>query len=67
MFVKGALIHHHQSPSPVALEASISMLKALDALDGDEAITPLGRVLADLPIDAVLGKMLIMSSVGNQT
>jgi HrpA-like RNA helicase len=42
------------------------MLKALDALDGDEAITPLGRVLADLPIDAVLGKMLIMSSVGNQ-
>jgi HrpA-like RNA helicase len=42
------------------------MLKALDALDGDEAITPLGQVLADLPIDAVLGKMLIMSSVGNQ-
>ncbi|KAI8582921.1 hypothetical protein K450DRAFT_225480 [Umbelopsis ramanniana AG] len=39
------------------------MLKALDALDGDETITPLGQVLADLPIDAVLGKMLIMSSV----
>jgi ATP-dependent RNA helicase DHX34 len=58
-----ALTHLNQSPSPIALEASINMLKALDALDGDEAITSLGQVLADLPIDAVLGKMLIMSSV----
>jgi hypothetical protein len=47
----------------MALEASISLLRALEALSSDEEVTPLGKVLADLPIDAVLGKMLIMSTV----
>ncbi|KAJ2960902.1 hypothetical protein NQZ79_g3699 [Umbelopsis isabellina] len=53
----------HIKPSPIALESSINLLKALEALSSDEEVTPLGKVLADLPIDAVLGKMLIMSTV----
>ncbi|CAM0139298.1 unnamed protein product [Umbelopsis sp. WA50703] len=52
-----------EKPSPMALEASINLLRALEALSSDEEVTPLGKVLADLPIDAVLGKMLIMSTV----
>ncbi|KAG2179770.1 hypothetical protein INT43_003553 [Umbelopsis isabellina] len=52
-----------EKPSPIALESSINLLKALEALSSDEQVTPLGKVLADLPIDAVLGKMLIMSTV----
>jgi len=38
-------------------------LKMHSALDQDEKLTPLGEALAQLPVDVVIGKMLIMASL----
>jgi HrpA-like RNA helicase len=39
----------------------------LGALDSNENITGLGAVLAQLPVDAIVGKMLILGMVGEYT
>ncbi|KAL1918924.1 uncharacterized protein VTP21DRAFT_2305 [Calcarisporiella thermophila] len=49
-----------ERPSDTALAGSIRLLQRLGALDSEEHITSLGQVLSALPLDAVLGKMLIM-------
>ncbi|KAI9315979.1 P-loop containing nucleoside triphosphate hydrolase protein [Dichotomocladium elegans] len=54
-----------EPPHPDALNASIEFLKNLGALDNDENITGLGSVLSNLPVDAVIGKMLLMATVFN--
>lgn len=41
----------------------MEFLRNLGAIDSSENITSLGRVLADLPVDAIIGKMLIMATV----
>lgn len=35
----------------------------LDALDTNDELTPLGRILARLPIEPRLGKMMIMGCI----
>lgn len=45
------------------VEKSIELLKKIGALDESEKITSLGIILADLPVDAHLGKMIIYSIV----
>lgn len=35
----------------------------LDALDANDELTPLGRILAKLPIEPRLGKMMIMGCI----
>lgn len=35
----------------------------LDALDSNDELTPLGRILARLPIEPRLGKMMIMGCI----
>lgn len=46
------------------LETSIAFLKDAGALTvKDEVLTPLGEMLAQLPVDVVVGKMLIMASL----
>ena len=46
-------------PAPEAVDAAVRALTALGALDEDEALTPLGRHLCVLPMDARLAKTLI--------
>ena len=41
----------------------MEFLQNLGALDNAENITGLGTVLANLPVDAVIGKMLLMATV----
>lgn len=41
----------------------MEFLQNLGALDHAENITGLGTVLANLPVDAVIGKMLLMATV----
>ncbi|ORE07685.1 P-loop containing nucleoside triphosphate hydrolase protein [Rhizopus microsporus var. microsporus] len=48
-----------------AINASIDFLQNLGALDSNENITGLGAVLAQLPVDAIVGKMLILGMVFN--
>lgn len=52
-----------EPPAPKNVEASIMNLQALDALTDDEQITPLGRLLASLPVHPSLGKMIILGII----
>ncbi|KAM6223638.1 putative ATP-dependent RNA helicase DHX34 [Rhynchocyon petersi] len=51
-------------PPPIAsLETAILYLRDQGALDSAEALTPIGSLLAQLPVDVVIGKMLILGSM----
>lgn len=51
-------------PPPVSnVENSIHFLKQQGALTESENLTPIGQMLAQLPVDVVIGKMLLIGSV----
>ncbi|KAF2791894.1 P-loop containing nucleoside triphosphate hydrolase protein [Melanomma pulvis-pyrius CBS 109.77] len=52
-----------QPPNPVAVDASVQDLKDLEALTETEDLTPLGRLLASLPVHPSLGKMIILGVI----
>lgn len=52
-----------EPPPRDSLETSIISLKSHSALTSDENLTPIGELLAQLPLDVTLGKMLIMGSL----
>lgn len=49
-----------EPPSPRAVDISVRNLQALDALNSEEDLTPLGRLLASLPVHPSLGKMIVL-------
>ncbi|XP_038269165.2 ATP-dependent RNA helicase A [Dermochelys coriacea] len=49
-------------PLDAVIEAEHT-LRELDALDSNDELTPLGRILAKLPIEPRLGKMMIMGCI----
>ena len=51
-----------EPPDPAAVLASIRELETLGALDPDENLTPLGALLATLPIAPRLGKLIVYGS-----
>nr|XP_044615939.1 probable ATP-dependent RNA helicase DHX34 isoform X2 [Equus asinus] len=51
-----------EPPPPASLETAILYLRDQGALDSSEALTPIGSLLAQLPVDVVIGKMLILGS-----
>ncbi len=54
-------------PPPVeSIENSILVLKEQGALNDDESLTVTGRMLASLPVDVSIGKMLIMGTLFHQ-
>ncbi|XP_023604599.1 probable ATP-dependent RNA helicase DHX34 isoform X3 [Myotis lucifugus] len=52
-----------EPPPPASLETAILYLRDQGALDSSEALTPIGSLLAQLPVDVVIGKMLILGSM----
>ncbi|KAJ8028636.1 ATP-dependent RNA helicase A protein [Holothuria leucospilota] len=53
-------------PPPLdSVVEAVAGLKAMHALDVHENLTPLGRVLAKMPIDPKLGKMIILGCIFN--
>uniref|UniRef100_A0A8C6R0H2 Probable ATP-dependent RNA helicase DHX34 n=1 Tax=Nannospalax galili TaxID=1026970 RepID=A0A8C6R0H2_NANGA len=52
-----------EPPPPASLETAILYLRDQGALDTSEALTPIGSLLAQLPVDVVIGKMLILGSM----
>uniref|UniRef100_A0A8C6CJT5 Probable ATP-dependent RNA helicase DHX34 n=1 Tax=Moschus moschiferus TaxID=68415 RepID=A0A8C6CJT5_MOSMO len=52
-----------EPPPPTSLETAILYLQDQGALDSSEALTPIGSLLAQLPVDIVIGKMLILGSM----
>ena len=49
--------------SVVPVFVSVAYLKEQKALTEEESLTPVGHMLSQLPVDVVIGKMLIMASV----
>ncbi|XP_068709593.1 probable ATP-dependent RNA helicase DHX34 [Montipora foliosa] len=52
-----------EPPPPSNVENSIHFLKQQGALTDSESLTPIGQMLAQLPVDVVIGKMLLIGSV----
>jgi len=52
-----------EPPTAAAVETAIEQLKDTEALTDDEELTPLGRVLASLPVQPSLGKMIILGII----
>ena len=48
-----------EAPPYLMVRNSVTLLKAIDALDEDEELTELGKLLVELPVDPRLGKMII--------
>jgi HrpA-like RNA helicase len=49
-----------EPPAAAAVDASLEDLQALGAITEDEKLTPLGKVLASLPVHPSLSKMILM-------
>ena len=58
-FLKRAI----EPPPEAAVDAALRSLAELDAMDASDELTPLGHHLADLPVDARLGKMMLYGAV----
>ncbi|XP_026577242.1 probable ATP-dependent RNA helicase DHX34 isoform X1 [Pseudonaja textilis] len=52
-----------EPPPWASLEAALGYLKHQGALDSAEALTPIGTLLAQLPVDVVIGKMLVLGTL----
>ncbi|KAM4642667.1 putative ATP-dependent RNA helicase DHX34 [Discoglossus pictus] len=52
-----------EQPPMSSLETAILYLRDQGALDASEDLTPIGKLLAKLPVDVVIGKMLILGSL----
>ena len=48
-------------PEATAVVSAVRSLTALGALDADEALTPLGRLLSQIPMDPRLAKTCIFA------
>lgn len=57
--VEQTLLEAIDPPSPKNIRRAIDSLKEVKALTSAEALTPLGRQLAKLPLDVFLGKLII--------
>jgi len=55
-----------EPPPPESLENSIMVLKEQGAMTADEKLTTMGRMLANLPVDVGIGKILINGSLFHQ-
>ncbi|KAG9242683.1 P-loop containing nucleoside triphosphate hydrolase protein [Calycina marina] len=52
-----------EPPSATAVDVAVKSLKDMQALTEDEAITPLGRLLARLPLHPSLGKLIMLGVI----
>ncbi|NXG72543.1 DHX34 helicase, partial [Baryphthengus martii] len=56
-----------EPPPPSSLETAVSYLMEQGALDQAEELTPIGNLLAQLPVDVVVGKVLILGALFDLT
>ncbi|OQR93387.1 ATP-dependent RNA helicase [Achlya hypogyna] len=52
-----------EAPAPAAIEDATQELRRLGALDAADSLTPLGRHLSALPLDARTGKLLLFGAI----
>ncbi|CAM5172692.1 unnamed protein product [Eretmochelys imbricata] len=52
-----------EPPPQSSLETAVRYLREQGALDRAESLTPIGSLLAQLPVDVVIGKMLVLGAL----
>ncbi|XP_037836424.1 probable ATP-dependent RNA helicase DHX34 [Kryptolebias marmoratus] len=52
-------------PPAASIQTAVTYLKEQGALDGRNELTSIGGLLAQLPVDVVIGKMLVLGSLFN--
>ncbi|XP_019058918.1 PREDICTED: DExH-box ATP-dependent RNA helicase DExH7, chloroplastic isoform X2 [Tarenaya hassleriana] len=62
-YIKPFLSKALEPPSEGAIASAISLLHEVGAIEGDEELTPLGHHLAKLPVDLLIGKMLLYGGI----
>lgn len=60
--VEDVLFATIQPPEKARVYAAMSSLTMVGAIDKDEKLTSLGRVLLQLPVDAAIGKLCLLGS-----
>lgn len=63
MPVRDFLAEAIEPPAATAVDDALKSLRGLGALTKEEELTPLGRVLASLPVHPALGKMIILGII----
>ncbi|XP_076061555.1 ATP-dependent RNA helicase Rhau [Oratosquilla oratoria] len=61
--IKPLLCRIMQPPDENVVDMSLQMLQAINALDLEENLTPLGFHLGRLPVDPLTGRMLLMGAI----
>jgi ATP-dependent RNA helicase DHX36 len=61
--IEDVLAQAIQSPDHASVSAALENLRSLQALDSAEELTPLGKVLATLPMEPGLGKMVLLGAI----
>ncbi|XP_010256331.1 PREDICTED: DExH-box ATP-dependent RNA helicase DExH7, chloroplastic isoform X1 [Nelumbo nucifera] len=62
-FIKPFLLKAIDPPREEAITSAITMLYEVGALEGNEELTPLGYHLAKLPVDVLIGKMMLYGAI----
>ncbi|XP_061363539.1 DExH-box ATP-dependent RNA helicase DExH7, chloroplastic isoform X2 [Gastrolobium bilobum] len=62
-YIKPFLSEALEPPKVEAMSSAISLLYEVGALEGDEELTPLGYHLAKLPVDVLIGKMMLYGAI----
>ncbi|KAI9107308.1 hypothetical protein K1719_021696 [Acacia pycnantha] len=62
-YIKPCLSEALEPPKVEAINSAISLLYEVGALEGDEELTPLGHHLAKLPVDVLIGKMMLYGAI----
>ncbi|XP_058188630.1 DExH-box ATP-dependent RNA helicase DExH7, chloroplastic isoform X2 [Rhododendron vialii] len=61
--IKAFLLKALEPPREEAINSAISLLYEVSAIERDEELTPLGYHLAKLPVDVLVGKMMIYGAI----
>ena len=61
--VPSFLSHALEPPSPTSVTEAMVLLHEMEALDMADQLTPLGTILARLPIEPRMGRMMVLGAV----
>ncbi|KAH9625552.1 hypothetical protein KSS87_023449, partial [Heliosperma pusillum] len=61
--LKSFLYKALEAPKDEAINSAVTSLKEVGAVDENEELTPLGRHLSKLPVDLLLGKMMLYGAI----
>ena len=52
-----------EPPAVTSVSEAVLLLRGMEALDASNQLTPLGRILARLPIEPRMGRMIVLGCI----